>query len=191
MTGLAAEKAAARQAAMERRGLLHRDERGAARRAAGHALHAIAPLDDVRVVSAYLPMRSEIDPTPLMLALIGLGYVVAAPVIAGRGLPLVFRTWRPGEAAARGPLGAPHPVEGETVAPDLVIAPLLAFDAEGWRLGYGGGYYDRTLAALRAAKPVAALGLAFAGQEVERVPHGPNDARLDAIVTEAGLVRPA
>ncbi|MBP7001349.1 5-formyltetrahydrofolate cyclo-ligase [Amaricoccus sp.] len=191
MSALAAEKAAARAVAMERRAELHKDGAGAARRAAAHALDVIAPLRHVRVVAVYLPMRSEIDPTPLMLALGGLGHVVAAPVIGGRGLPLSFRAWRPGAALARGPLGAPHPAEGETVEPDLVVAPLLAFDAGGWRLGYGGGYYDRTLAGLRAARSLTALGFAYAGQEVERVPRGPDDARLDAIVTEAGLIRPA
>jgi 5-formyltetrahydrofolate cyclo-ligase len=187
MTDLLAEKAAARGAAVETRATLHRDNPGAARRAAAHALDAIGALHGVRAVSAYLPMRSEIDPTPLMLALAGLGYVVAAPVIQGRGLPLAFRRWTPGAVTTRGPLGTPTLAVGESVEPDVVVAPLLAFDAEGWRLGYGGGYYDRSIAALRERKPLLALGFAFAGQKVPRVPHGPNDARLDGIVTEGGL----
>jgi 5-formyltetrahydrofolate cyclo-ligase len=188
VSALAAEKVAARAAAAATRAGLHAAGAGAARQAAGHALAAIGALHGARVVSAYLPMRSEIDPRPLMLALIGLGYLVAAPVIEGRGLPLRFRRWTPGAALARGPLGAPAPAEGAWLEPDVVVAPLLAFDADGWRLGYGGGYYDRTLALLRARRPVAALGLAYAGQQAARVPHGPNDARLDAVATEAGLV---
>ena len=94
---------------------------------------------------------------------------------------------RPAPRSSAGPLGASAPATGDWVEPDVVLAPLLAFDRDGWRLGYGGGYYDRTLADLRARGEVTALGFAFAGQQVEAVPHGPDDARLDGIVTEAGL----
>ena len=184
MTDLAEAKKAARAAAAEVRARLHAQGAGAARRAAGHALAAIGSLRDVRWVSAYLPMRSELDPLPTMRALHGLGYGVCAPVILGRGETLRFRPWTPGVAVARGPLGAPSPATGDWIEPDVVLAPMLAFDAEGWRLGYGGGYYDRTLADLRARRPILALGFAFAGQEVASVPHGPSDARLDGVVTE-------
>jgi 5-formyltetrahydrofolate cyclo-ligase len=190
VTDLAAAKRAARAAAAVRRAALASGGAGAARRAAAHALGAIAPLHEVRTVAAYLPMRSELDPEPVMLALFGLGYLVCAPVIEGSGLPLRFRLWRPGAAVARGPLGAPSPADGAWITPDLVLAPLLAFDAEGWRLGYGGGYYDRTLALLRADRAVPAFGFAYVGQRVDRVPHGPGDARLDAVVTEDGVLRP-
>ncbi len=189
MIDLVAEKRAARAAATLRRVKLHAAGAGAASAAAGHALAAIGGLRDVRTVAAYLPMRSEIDPRPVMLALIGLGYRVAAPVIEARGLPLRFRLWRPGDALGHGPLGAPIPAAGDWVEPDAVLAPLLAFDAAGWRLGYGGGYYDRTLAALRARRPTPAFGFAYAGQAVGRVPHGPGDACLDAVITEAGVAR--
>jgi 5-formyltetrahydrofolate cyclo-ligase len=180
-------KRAARAAAAATRAALHARGAGQDRQAAGHALAAIGALRDVRVVSAYLPMRSEIDSRPAMLALFGLGYRVCVPVIEGRGLPLRFREWRPGVALARGSLGAAEPTAGDWLEPDLVLAPLLAFDAAGWRLGYGGGYYDRTLAQLRADRPLTALGFAYAGQEVDATPHGPGDARLDGVVTEAGL----
>jgi 5-formyltetrahydrofolate cyclo-ligase len=149
---------------------------------AGHVLHAVGGLRDMRVVAGYLPMRTEIDPRPAMLALLGMRYDVCVPVIEGAGRPLRFRAWTPRARLERGAFGVSHPVEGDWVEPDVILAPLLAFDADGWRLGYGGGYYDRTL---------MALGLAFAGQQVDAVPRGPEDQRLDAVVTEAGLIRPA
>lgn len=142
-------------------------------------------------MAGYLPLRSEIDPRPAMLALLGLGYRVCAPVVVAAGEPLRFREWTPRARLERGAFGAAHPVEGDWIEPDAIIAPMLAFDAEGWRLGYGGGFYDRTFAALRAERSVAALGLAFAGQRTGAVPHGPEDERLDAVITELGIVRPA
>lgn len=184
---LAAHKAATRKTAAATRAALN-PAPGASRRAAGHALAAIAAVRGARTVAAYLPMRGEIDPQPLMLALVGLGYVVAAPVIQGPGLPLLFRRWTPGAATRNGPLGAPTLIEGAEVEPDVVLAPLLAWDPDGWRLGYGGGYYDRSIAALRDRRPLLALGFAFAGQRLDCVPRGPRDARLDAIVTEEGVI---
>lgn len=184
-------KRAARVRALEKRQQLHHASVGCARRAAGHALAVISLLRDVRTVAGYLPLRSEIDPRPTMLALIGLGYRIGAPVVVAPGEPLRFREWTPRARLARGAFGVSYPVEGDWIEPDAILTPLLAFDAEGWRLGYGGGFYDRTFAALRAQRGVAALGLAFAGQQVGAVPHGPGDERLDAIVTERGIVRPA
>lgn len=153
-------------------------------------LEAVGALRHMRVVAGYLPMRSEIDARPAMLALLGLRYDVCVPVMEAADRPLRFRAWTPRARLERGLYGVPQPVEGDWVAPDVILAPLLAFDADGWRLGYGGGCYDRTLAWLRAERPVVALGLAFAGQQVEAVPHGPQDQRLDGIVTEDGLIRP-
>ena len=137
-------------------------------------------------VAGYLPIRSEIDPRPAMLALAGLGYRVCVPVIEGRGRPLAFRAWTPGAATERGPFGVEMPVAGELVEPDVLLVPMLAFDARGHRLGYGGGFYDRTIGALRARREVQALGFAYAAQELPAVPDGETDMRLDAIVTEAG-----
>lgn len=189
MTDLSELKKAARAAAVETRARLHSEGAGAARQAAGHLLEAIAPQRHVRWVSAYLPMRSEIDPLPAMRALHGLGYGVCAPVIVGRGAPLRFRAWTPGAAVAAGALGAPAPTDGDWVEPDVILAPLLAFDRDGWRLGYGGGYYDRTLADLRGRREITALGFAYAGQETDGVAHGATDSRLDGIVTETGMLR--
>jgi 5-formyltetrahydrofolate cyclo-ligase len=133
-------------------------------------------------------MRSEADPRPAMAAHSG---PLCLPVVAGRGRPLVFRAWMPGAPLVAGGFGAMVPAaEAAELVPEVLIVPMLAFDRQGYRLGYGGGFYDRTLAALRAAGPVRAIGLAFAGQEVAAVPRGPWDVALDLIVTEAGVVAP-
>jgi 5-formyltetrahydrofolate cyclo-ligase len=190
MTDPAEEKRAARAAALERRAALHAGLPGAARQAAGHLLDAVARARRTGAVSCYLPIRDELDPMPAMLALAGLGYRLCVPVIEGRGLPLRFREWAPGVRVVPGPFGVAVPAEGDWLVPEVLVVPMLAFDARAYRLGYGGGFYDRTLAALRAEGEVLALGLAYAGQEVPQVPHGPRDQHLDAVVTEAGVLRP-
>lgn len=138
-----------------------------------------------KVLSGYMPMRTEIDPLPAMAAHQG---PVCVPVIPGKAMPLRFREWSPGCALEAGEFGARIPAEGAWLEPEVLIVPLLAFDRRGFRLGYGGGFYDRTLERLRARHPVLAVGFAFAAQEVEAVPTEPTDQRLDAIVTEAGLI---
>jgi 5-formyltetrahydrofolate cyclo-ligase len=184
-------KRAARETAMTVRAAAHGVNAGAARLAAGLALEEIARLRPGSTVSGYLPIRSEFDPMPLMLALAGLGYRLCVPVIEGRGRPLSFREWSASAEIVRGPFGVAVPVGGATLVPDLLIVPMLAFDRRGHRLGYGGGFYDRTIAGLRAQGPVQALGFAYAAQEVPLVPDSETDMRLDAIVTEAGTIRPA
>jgi 5-formyltetrahydrofolate cyclo-ligase len=139
-----------------------------------------------QVLSGYMPMRTEIDPLPAMAAHLG---PVGVPVIMGAGMPLRFREWSPGCAMEEGPFKALIPVEGAWVVPSVLIVPMLAFDARGYRLGYGGGFYDRTLQGLRAAGPVVAIGFAFAGQEVGNVPVDGFDQRLDMVVTENGVTR--
>ena len=184
-------KRAARAAARMLRAAAHAAGTGAGRIAAGHALAAIAGLRDVATVSAYLPIRDELDPMPAMLALNGLGLRVCVPVIVAPGQPLDFREWQPGGATAVGVFGLEAPVAGEAAEPDVLLVPMLAFDARGHRLGYGGGFYDRTIAALRARPGgVVALGYAYAAQQVPAVPDEATDMRLDAIVTEAGIIRP-
>jgi 5-formyltetrahydrofolate cyclo-ligase len=138
-----------------------------------------------RVLSGYMPMRTEIDPLPAMAVHQG---PVCVPVIPGKGMPLRFREWSPGCAMEAGEFGAMIPAEGAWLEPQVLIVPLLAFDRRGYRLGYGGGFYDRTLERLRARHPVLAVGFAFAAQEVEAVPTEPTDQKLDAIITEAGLI---
>ena len=136
-------------------------------------------------LSGYMPMRTEIDPLPAMAAHQG---PVCVPVIIGKGQPLKFREWTPGCAMVPGEFGALIPAEGAWLEPDILIVPLLAFDARGYRLGYGGGFYDRTLQALRAKRATHAVGYAFAAQHVSQVPIDHFDQRLDAIITEQGVV---
>lgn len=137
-------------------------------------------------VSGYWPMRSELDPRPILAALDARGHPLCLPVVVGTGQPLAFRAWQPGDELVAGGYGTQVPDAGkELIVPHLLLVPLLAFDRAGYRLGYGGGFYDRTLAALRAIGPVSAVGLAFAAQEVDTVPHGATDERLDWIVSEA------
>lgn len=142
------------------------------------------------VIAGYRPIRTEIDPTPLMTALVGRGHRLCVPVIMGEGLPLSFREWTPDAAMIDGAFGALIPAEGDWLVPSLLIAPLVAFDRACWRLGYGGGYYDRTLAKLRPTAPTAAIGFAYSGQEVANLPHETTDQPLDAVVTELAVIRP-
>ncbi|MGH6953820.1 MAG: 5-formyltetrahydrofolate cyclo-ligase [Alphaproteobacteria bacterium] len=150
---------------------------------------AIAPLAG-EVVSGYWPEPDELDVRPLLVALHARGHAVALPVVGGRGQPLMFRRWRPDDSLVAGALGIATPSpEAPELRPTILLVPLLAFDRDGYRLGRGGGYYDRTLRAARAAGRVLAVGVAFAAQEVARVPRDDGDERLDWIVTEGGAVR--
>ena len=142
---------------------------------------------DIRCVSAYMAIQTEIDPMPVMRRLHEDGRRLCLPVIQGHGLPLIFREWTPDSALIEGDFGALIPRGGAEVEPQILITPLVAFDASGARMGYGGGFYDRTLERLRRQRPTQAIGFAFAGQEVPRLPAEPTDQPLDAIVTENGL----
>ncbi len=137
------------------------------------------------IVSGFWPMGDEIDIRPLLIALAARGHQIALPATPKRGNPLIFRLWQPGDALIRGPFGTSHPA-GEPVTPDFILTPLLAFDRQGNRLGYGAGYYDRSFA---AAPHAFRLGCAFAFQEVPAVPVGPNDQPLHAIATENSIIR--
>ena len=141
------------------------------------------------VVSAFMPMKSEINPLPLLRKLAEAGAVLALPVVAGRGKPLVMRAWRWGEDLAQGVWGLREPKpDAPEVDPDILLVPLLAFDRTGHRIGYGAGYYDMTIAGLRARKAVTAIGLAFAAQEIAAVPATPRDERLDLVLTEREVI---
>ena len=175
-----AAKAAARKAAFAAR-------KEAFARGQGQAAELLADLlaaQRGKALAGYMAMRTEIDPTSAMAAHQG---PVGVPVILGAGQALKFREWSPGCAMVAGEFGALIPAEGAWVEPEVVIVPLVGFDARGYRLGYGGGFYDRTLAGLRARHPVLAIGFAFDAQELPEVPIDQYDQRLDVIVTEAGI----
>jgi len=178
-------KAAARKAALERRRAAHDPQRSA--RAAARLLEELRPHAGA-VIAGYMPIRTEVSPLPAMAAMAQLSRI-CVPVIQGGGLPLVFREWRPGCAMTDGPFGARVPDAGDLLEPDVLIVPLLAFDRQGARLGYGGGFYDRTLEALRARRPVLAIGFAYAAQEAGTLPTEPTDQPLDMIVTEEAVLR--
>ena len=163
------------------------------RRAAAEAIAArefplaIAP---GAIVSGFMPLKSEINPLPLMQKLAGQGARLALPAIAGRGQPLILRAWEPGAPLERGQWGIREPTaDAAEVEPDILLVPLLAFDRAGHRIGYGAGYYDLTIARLRARKAaVMAVGVAFAIQEVAAIPATPRDARLDLVLTEREMI---
>jgi 5-formyltetrahydrofolate cyclo-ligase len=183
-TQTSAAKTALRAAALAKRDALSGAQRDAAAQAiAAHGLPvAIAP---GMVVSGYSPIRSELDPIPLMRALAAQGMRLALPVIAARDRPLSFRAWSPDDRLARGPFGILEPLpEAAELIPDILLVPLAAFDRLGHRIGYGAGHYDRTLPPLRAAQDVIAIGMAFAAQEIAVVPALPHDVALDYVLTE-------
>ncbi len=152
---------------------------------ARHLLREMPPPPGA-AISGFWPLPGEIDIRPLLEALHARGHTVLLPETPKRGNPLIFRHWYPGAPMIRERFGTLRP-EGEVGVPELLFVPLLAFDRQGRRLGYGGGYYDRTLAALPGA---VAVGCAFAAQELDEVPAGDYDARLAAIATERGIIIP-
>jgi 5-formyltetrahydrofolate cyclo-ligase len=144
------------------------------------------PIETPCTVSGFWPMTDELDIRPLMFELFNQGCQLALPVVVAKGEPLVFRAWRPGDPLEKGVFNTLHPSpRREVVEPDALIVPLLACDEAGWRLGYGGGFYDRTLRGLRQRRKVRAVGVGFDDQLLaEEVPHGPQDERLDWLLTD-------
>ncbi len=178
------EKERLRREAIARRDALPPEARQAAAEAIAARQFPLAIATGM-IVSGFMPLKSEINPLPLMRKLAGQGARLALPVVVGRGKPLVMREWVFGEPLIAGVWGIREPKpEAAVVDPDILLVPLLAFDRAGHRIGYGAGYYDLTLAHLRACKPVIAVGLAFAAQEIATVPATPRDARLDLVLTE-------
>ena len=164
------------------------DERKAAAEAIAARKFPLAITPGV-IVSGFMPMKTEINPLPLMRKLADAGARLALPAIAGRGKPLIMRAWKFGAPLDRGQWGIREPKpDAPEVAPDILLVPLLAFDRAGHRIGYGAGYYDMTINRLRAKKPVIAIGIAFAAQEVPKVPTTPRDERLDLVLTEREVI---
>jgi 5-formyltetrahydrofolate cyclo-ligase len=173
-----------------RAGLSAADSARAAEALAEHGLGFLSPPPVVdMIVSGFASMPDELRTWPLLRRLARDGVRLALPVIAGKGKPLLFRAWTPGDLMDKGVWGIAEPkADKPAVEPDVVLVPLLAFDRQGWRLGYGGGFYDRTLQELRARKPIAAVGLAYDGQEVEAVPRLDYDQQLDWVLTPSGPI---
>lgn len=147
---------------------------------------ALAPFAG-KIVAGYSAIGTEIDPFPALAALAGT-HRLCLPVTHGHGAPLSFHLWTPGEDLQSAGFGTAAPVSAEAVVPDVLVVPLLAFDRNGGRLGYGAGHYDRSLSGLRANGTVTAFGFAFAGQEFDALPQEPTDQPLNGVVTEHGLI---
>jgi 5-formyltetrahydrofolate cyclo-ligase len=180
----ARSKTELRKAALARRDALPADVRAAAAQAIAERPFPIA-VPPGAIASGFMPLKSEINPLPLLRKLADAGAQLALPVVAGKGQPLTMRAYAFGDTLASGVWGIREPKpQAPEVFPDILIVPLLAFDRRGHRLGYGAGYYDMTITALRARKPVTAVGIAYAQQEIAEVPTTPRDARLDLVLTE-------
>ena len=180
-----------KQAAARRTALMESDPDAPARLAAqADIIINIAQQDaPAGSVAAYMPIRSELSPLPLVAALSAAGIPTAMPETPSPGNPLVFRQWALGDDVVDGPYGTSQPSPAAPiVTPRVILAPMLAFDASCWRLGYGGGFYDRTIAGMRGdGHVVTVIGIAFDGQLVDKVPVGPFDMPLDAVLTSSGL----
>ena len=178
-------KTTLRREALARRGAVAPGARVAfSRRLANEGLR-LARLWRPRAVSAFHTLRDEPDTLQLLSALAAEGFATALPVVVGRESPLTFRLWRPGDPTRLGAMSIAEPLEeAPAVDPDLLFVPLACFDRRGHRIGYGAGYYDRTLAGLRAIKPIHAVGVAYGVCEVAAVPYEAHDQSLDAIVTD-------
>jgi 5-formyltetrahydrofolate cyclo-ligase len=188
MNSLVSQKKQLRQVAAARR------EAFAAGRDIGPALceqfGRLGDLPHIASVSGYWPIGSEANVMPLLCELGQRGLEMALPVVPGRGETLTFRRWRQEDTMGTGPFGIREPLpESPIVEPDLLLVPLLLFDRMGGRLGYGGGYYDRTISALRARKSILAVGIAYAKQEYDTVPCAEWDAPIDWIVTETAAIK--
>jgi len=184
----ATAKAELRRAALARRDALPATERAQAAEAIAARTFPVA-VKHGTIVAGFMPMKSELNPVPLMRKLAAAGARLALPAVAGRGKPLIMRAWAFGAPLAAGVWGIREPeASAPAVAPEIVIVPLLAFDRTGHRIGYGAGYYDLTIAALRATQAVVAIGVAFAAQEIAAVPATPHDAPLDLVLTEREVI---
>jgi len=187
MTAGIVDKQALRHAALSRRAALPVEQRVRAAEAVGEIDLSCLDLNGPTIISGYYPVGEELDVRPLLIRLIGEGHTIGLP-ITRKDQPLIFRAWTPETEMTRGAMGIPRPTDASPeVVPSVLLVPLAAFDARGFRVGYGGGFYDRTLAKLRASASVTAVGVAFAEQQVERVPNEPHDERLDWLLTPEGV----
>jgi 5-formyltetrahydrofolate cyclo-ligase len=179
------DKRILRGAMLAWRGGLSEEERRAAAMGLVETWRYEQPVEPPAIVSGFWPMAEELDIRPLMIELINQGCQLCLPVVVAKKQPLVFRAWRPGDPLEAGAFGTLQPTARRAVVePEVLIVPLLAVDEKGWRVGYGGGFYDRTIEALRARKRVVTVGVGFNEQLVPEVPHDLNDQRLDWLLTD-------
>ena len=184
------KKKLARIAAMQVRKIAHAEWSGRAPLALAAHAFPVAPTVSQKIISGFFPYQSEIDTRLLLGKLAGDGWTTCLPIVIANGEPLLFRRWLPGEPTVPGVWGIPRPPEtSPELEPDVLIIPLLAFDRKGFRLGYGGGFYDRTLEKLRTLKKIIAIGVAYAAQELDDVPHGGHDQPLNYIMTEREVIK--
>ncbi|MGI9382060.1 MAG: 5-formyltetrahydrofolate cyclo-ligase [Methyloligellaceae bacterium] len=183
-------KAALRIEASRRRARLDPARREASARDVATAGLPFLDLSSGRVIAGYRAIGEEFDPLPLLETLLGQGHTIVLPVVKAPRMPLIFRRWQPGDRLEMGAFDVLVPTSDKpTLEPDILLVPMLTFDRSGYRLGYGAGFYDRTIARLRVERTVAAVGLAFAEQEIDAVPHDAFDERLDWVVTPNGPYR--
>lgn len=183
-----ARKARLREEALARRDALSADERAAAAETVASRPFPVAVVPGA-IVSAFMPIRSEFNPLALLRRLADAGAAPALPVVQGRGKPLVMRAWSFGAPLERRQWGIREPgPEAPAVDPDILLVPFAAFDRRGYRIGYGAGYYDMTIAALRAKKRITAVGVGFAAQEVAELPAMPHDEPVDFVLTEREII---
>ncbi len=188
MTAGIADKRTLRRNAIERRAEIPAEAREYAAAALERIGLSFLDLPGPTIISGYYPVGEELDVRPLLIRLIGEGHTIGLPVTR-KDKPLIFRAWTPETKMTRGAMGIPRPTcDAPEVTPSVLLVPLAAFDDRGYRIGYGGGFYDRTLAKLRAAGPVTAVGVAFAEQQVDRVPEEPHDEQLDWLLTPEGAM---
>jgi 5-formyltetrahydrofolate cyclo-ligase len=147
-------------------------------------------LPPASIISSYVARGSELDPAPLEHALLKVGHSLCLPVVLAKGYPLAFRRYQPGDVLEPGGFGIPEPLVGVAVVnPTVILVPLLGFDRQGGRLGYGGGFYDRSVALLRRESAVLAIGIGYAAQEMAELPTGRTDAKLDWVVNEREAIK--
>lgn len=184
LSSLSEPKAVLRRAALIRRREIH--QKSAASAGAKLADRLCGEIDKAyKIIAGYWPIGDEIDCRPALERLAANGHHIVLPVVAGQGEVLLFRTWNPGDQLETGPFGTSHPGRRASVhTPDLLLLPLVAFDQVGHRLGYGAGYYDRTLAALHRDGGALAIGVGYDEQEIERIPADNHDQIMDAVMTD-------
>jgi len=186
MSDIASRKAAARTHAFAARAEAHAE--GLDGRACAALQDFLAEQPAAEIIAGYMAIRTEVNPLSVMTALHRAGKTLCVPVVMGAGRALAFSRWTPEGPLVKGAFGAMVPAHEDFLQPDLLIAPLVAFDNNGHRLGYGGGFYDRSLVHLRAQKPVRMIGFAYSAQALPALPTEPTDQPLDAVVTENGAL---